>query len=127
MTPIRMARVETGVRVIIQLIECFNRHDADKMTDLFSENVTLDDFSGSTNTGRDSVVVFFSEIFQKNPEMILETEELVGYGYRCTLRWNIKQDKKSDVSHCKRGLTLFLVRGDQICEINSYSKLRLRD
>lgn len=127
MTPIRMARFETGVRVIIKLIECFNQHSAQKMTELFSEEVTFDDFTpapgGSVYTGRALVLDYFKAIFQRCPMMILETEELFGYGHRCILRWKIKQDQKAETPACKRGLTIFLVRNDQICEMLSYAKL----
>lgn len=126
MTPIRMARVESGVRVIIKLIDCFNQHDAGKMGELFSDDVVFDDFipahDGMTYSGRDSVVGFFKETFRKNPTLILETEELFGYGYRCILRWKIKRDKKAEALACKRGLTIFLIRNDEICELLSYAK-----
>jgi len=62
MNPIRMDRVESAVRVIIEWIDVFNLHDSDKLSVLMKEDVILDASApapaGQTYSGRTAVTQY---------------------------------------------------------------------
>lgn len=126
MTPIRMDRAESAVRIVIKFIEFINTQDAEHMADLFSKDIIFDHFEpapdGLPYSTPTAVVNFFEGVFQSHPTLKLEIEDLFGYGNRCILRWNLQVPEGSQIRICKRGLTLFQIRDDQITEILSYGK-----
>jgi|FLOH01.1.fsa_nt_gi ketosteroid isomerase-like protein len=125
MSPIRMSRVESAVRIIIDLHNAFNTRDLDKIQALFSEDISfkdvLDGPEGVTYVGRRSVTQLIEDCFQNYPTAKLEQEELSGFGNRAILRWKLKWESKTLDQNSIRGISLFLVRNVQVFDILSYA------
>jgi len=121
-----MSRVESAVRIIIELNIVFNSHDHEKMLGFFSEDIRFEDVladsGGVTYSGPNNVAQYFKDCFQQYPGIQLEQEELFGFGNRCILRWKAILDKKAPESESFRGISLFRVRNGCIAEIVSYAR-----
>lgn len=126
MSPLRMARIESAVRVIIQLINSFNQGDTSGVAELLAEGAILDAPSpgpnGSAYHGRTDIMKYIEGVLVTYPHSKLETEELVGFGNRDFLRWDLCLNTETDLSEPHRGVTLFLIREGKILEMLSYSK-----
>ncbi len=126
MNPIRMSRVESAVRIIIELNNAFNSHDQKKMQGLFSADIRFEDVladsGGVIYSGSNNVAQYFKDRFQQYPGIQLEQEELFGFGNRCILRWKSSLDKKALGSGSFRGISLFQVRNGSVTEIVSYAR-----
>lgn len=126
MNPIRMDRVESAVRVIIEWIDVFNQHDSGKLGILMAEDVILDASApaptGQTYSGKAAVTQYFADVFDKYPQVKMEAEALSGYGTRGILQWNMHLSDSADRPEKQRGITLFSVRDGKILEMQSYVK-----
>jgi len=124
MSPVKMSRIESAVRVVIRLIDAINTHDIGQMESLFDDDVVFEDAHAGNSpaiTGRTAVVSYLEQLLVKVPELSVETEELIGFGNRCILRWLARWDEKQNAQPV-RGLTLFQIRNDRLTEILSYEK-----
>lgn len=126
MSPIRMAKVESGIRVVIDLVQALNGHDTNTLKSLLSEECILEDAYpapyGFTYYGAQAIVNHFRELFDGSPTIGWEIEELNGSGARCTLMWKYPKDHKPAASLGRRGVILFEVRQSRVCSMYSYVK-----
>jgi len=111
---------------VIQLIESINNKATDELICLFSDDIVIETPSplpeGSTISGQDAAVGYIKELLHRYPSISLETEELIGFGHRCIFRWKAHVKIDTGVELKLRGLTLFLVRENKICEMLVYQK-----
>jgi ketosteroid isomerase-like protein len=126
MTPIRMEKIESASRIVISFIEAFNRHDVPAMMHLIGNDCLFETASpapdGTIYTGKPAITQYFQDLFIHFPQTQLKAEELLGFGIRCMLRWRIDWTNPSgDTAHL-RGMDLFRVEQDLICEKRSYIK-----
>lgn len=121
MNPIRMGKVESGIRAVLEFNEAFNRHDVAGMMKLMSENCIFENTApapdGSFYKGRDAVAGFWEDFFRSSPQAHIEIEEIFGAGNRCIMRW--KYDWGN--GHV-RGVDIFKVEEGLISEKYSYVK-----
>jgi predicted SnoaL-like aldol condensation-catalyzing enzyme len=126
MTPIRMEKIESASRIVMSFIEAFNRHDLSAMLLLISDDCLFEDASpapdGTILKGKTAVAQYFRDLFIRFPQVHLKAEELLGYGIRCILRWRFDWTDPSGTTAHLRGMDLFRVQQDQICEKYSYIK-----
>lgn len=126
MTPVRMDRVESGVRSIIAFTEAFNRHDLPTMLDLLSDDCILETSSpppdGAVYRGKAALSQFWQDCFKRWPNAHIKIEETAGFGLRCIVRWRCDwMDASSQPTHL-RGVDLFRVQNGLIAEHFSYVK-----
>jgi len=126
MSPIRMARVESGVRVVIEFIEAFNRHDIAGMMQLMSDDCVFENTApapdGTVYSGKEVVTQYWQDFFLASPHAYIKIEEIFGYGIRCIMRWRYDWvDAAGNKDHV-RGVDLFQVKNGSICEKLSYAK-----
>lgn len=126
MSPTNLSRAEEAVRVVVELSAAFNRHDAAGTARLFTEDCVLECFApgpdGARIEGRAGIAKYWEEFFASRPELRVEVEELVGSGFRCTMRWRLGWKSEDGGESHLRGVDVFKVRCGQICEELSYCK-----
>ncbi len=119
----RLAMAESALRVILEFHEASNRHDLDGMARLMSSDCILDSAApapgGTMYAGKDAILQFWQGFFEQHPQARLEIEEIFGFGERGVLRWKRRQ---AGAAGYLRGVEIFRVKDDLICEQHSYVK-----
>lgn len=126
MTPVHMDRFESGVRLIIDFNEAFNRHDVNGMMQMMSEDCVFEDTDpapdGAVFKGKAAVTQFWQNFFEQSHQAHINIEELFGYGNRVVMRWSYDWvDLEGNNGHV-RGVDIFRVQNGLICEKLSYVK-----
>ena len=126
MAPIRMERIESGVRTIIAFIEALNCHDLPAMLQLLSDDCVLEaPFpapDGAIYKGKVAVAQYWQQHYSQTPDAHLKIEETIGFGQRCIARWRNEWTDASGNSSHLRGVSFFRVQNDLITEQLSYVK-----
>ena len=126
MSPIRMSRVESTMRIVLAFHEAFNRHDVAGMMQLMSEDCVFENTypapDGAVYSGKEAVTQFWQGFFRESPQAHIEIEEIFSAGLRCIMRWRYEWvDAAGDKGHV-RGVDIFRVKEGSICEKLSYVK-----
>ncbi len=91
MSPIRMSKLETAIRVAMEFNEAFNRHDVTGMMQLMSDDCIFENTSpapdGTVYSGKEAVTKFWQDFFRESPQAHIEIEEIFSLGLRCVMRW----------------------------------------
>lgn len=91
MSPTRMSRLESAIRVVLELNEAFNRHDVAGMMQLMSDDCVFENTNpapdGAVYSGKEVVTQFWQGFFRESPHAHIEIEEIFGFGIRCIMRW----------------------------------------
>ena len=126
MSPTRMARLESAVRIILEFNEAFNRHDVEGMMRLMSEDCVFENTvpapDGTIYSGKESVTRFWQDFFRESPHAHIEIEEVFGLGLRCVMRWRYEWEAESGSKGHVRGVDIFQVKDGLIREKLSYVK-----
>lgn len=121
MSPIRMAKLESGIRLVLQFNEAFNRHDVSGMMQLMSEDCVFENTDpapdGTVYSGKEAVTQFWQDFFCKAPQAHIDIEEIFGMGSRCVMRWKYSWGE----GHV-RGVDVFNLKDGLISEKFSYVK-----
>lgn len=123
MSPVRMSKLESGMRVVMEFNEAFNRHDAAGMARLMTDDCIFENTypapDGTVYKGKEVVTNFWQDFFRQSPQAHIEIEEIFSFGlaHRCVMRW--KYDWGN--GHV-RGVDIFKERDGLICEKLSYVK-----
>lgn len=126
MSPIRMAKIESGLRAVIQFNEAFNRHDVAGMMKLMTDDCVFENTEptpdGTVYRGKDTVTKFWEEFFRESPNAHIEIEEIFGMGLRCVMRWRYDwEDADGNKGHV-RGVDVYHIKEGRIAEKFSYVK-----
>lgn len=121
MSPIRMSKVESAIRIVIEFNEAFNRHDVAGMMQLMSDDCIFENTDpapdGTVYSGKEAVTRFWQDFFRESPNAHIEIEEIFGLGLRCVMRWRYEWAD----GHV-RGVDIFKLKDGLICEKLSYVK-----
>ncbi|MGB9641200.1 MAG: nuclear transport factor 2 family protein, partial [Anaerolineales bacterium] len=124
--PMKMAKIESAVRIVLDFYAAFNRQDVDGMLQLIHETAVLEDVhpapDGTYYIGKEKIAAFWIDYFRNNPVAQIELEDVFGLGLRCVARWRLTLSENPGKHNHLRGLSLFQVKEGRICEILSYSK-----
>jgi predicted SnoaL-like aldol condensation-catalyzing enzyme len=126
MSPIRMSRLESGVRIGLAFNEAFNRHDVAAMMQLMSDECIFENTDpapdGAVYSGKEAIAQFWQDFFTQSPQAHIKVEEIFGLGFRCIMRWRYDWvDQAGNAGHV-RGVDIFRVQNGVICEKLSYVK-----
>lgn len=127
MSPIRMSKIETAMRVVMEFNEAFNRHDVPGMMHWMAEDCVFENTDpapdGTRYSGKEAVTQFWQDFFRQSPKARIEIEEIFGMGNnRCVMRWRyLWVDAAGKEGHV-RGVDIFQVRDGLISEKLSYVK-----
>jgi ketosteroid isomerase-like protein len=121
-----MSKLESGIRVVLEFNEAFNRHDVAGMMQLMSDDCIFETTEpapdGAVYSGKEAVAHFWQDFFRQSPDAQIEIEEIFGFGERCIMRWKYSWvDMEGEKGHV-RGVDIFRVRSGSIREKLSYVK-----
>jgi ketosteroid isomerase-like protein len=105
--------------------EVFNRHDADRLAALLTDDTVFEDTSPAPNgrriEGKTAVVEFWREWFVRNPDARFEAEEVIVSGNRAVVRWVYHKMRNGQPWHI-RGVDIFTVRDGKVAAKLAYVK-----
>jgi ketosteroid isomerase-like protein len=105
--------------------EAFNRHDADALALLLTDDTVFEDTSpapdGRRVEGKAAVVAFWREWFARNPDARFEAEEIIVSGDRAVVRWVYRKTRAEQPWHL-RGVDIFTVRNGKVAAKLAYVK-----
>jgi ketosteroid isomerase-like protein len=126
MSPARMSRIESAIRVVLDFNEAFNRHDVAGMMQLMSDDCVFENTApapdGTVYTGKVAVTQFWQDFFRDSPQAQIEIEEIFGLGMRCVMRWKYEWVDPAGKKGHVRGVDIFHVKNGSISEKLSYVK-----
>ena len=122
MSPIRMEKIESAMRVVLEFNEAFNRHDIAGMMQRMTDDCVFENTNpapdGTVYSGKEAVTQFWQDFFRESPQAHIEIEEVFGLGNnRCVMRW-----KYSWGDGYVRGVDIFQVKEGLIRQKLSYVK-----
>lgn len=98
----KLARIESGIRAVLEFVQAFNRRDIAAMLQLSSDDCRLESAAPA-------------------PDARIEVEESFGFGFRCVVRWRCEWTSPAGQERL-RGADIFQVRNGLIGEHLSYVK-----
>jgi ketosteroid isomerase-like protein len=105
--------------------EAFNRHDADALGTLLTEDTVFEDTSpapdGRRVEGKAGVVTFWRQWFMRNTDARFEVEEMIVSGNRVTVLWVYRKMRNGQPWHL-RGVDIFTRRDGKIAAKLAYVK-----
>jgi hypothetical protein len=126
MSPIRLERFESSIRIVLAFSEAFNHRDVEGMLKLLSDDCVIEDHApapdGNAYRGKAAISQHLQGFFEGAPDAHLEIEDIFGFGQRCVMRWRYKWGNASGTITYLRGVDIFQMKEKSICEILSYVK-----
>ncbi len=126
MSPVRMSRLESAMRVVLAFNEAFNRLDVAGMMQLMSDDCVFENTApapdGTVYSGKEAVTRFWQDFFRESPQAHIEVEEIFGFGMRCIMRWRYDWVDLAGAKGHVRGVDIFQVKNGSICQKLSYVK-----
>jgi ketosteroid isomerase-like protein len=105
--------------------EAFNRHDADRLAALLTDDTVFEDTSpapdGRRIEGKAAVTEFWRGWFARNAEERFETEEAIVSGSKVIVRWVYRKMRNGQPWHL-RGVDIFTVRDGKVAAKLAYVK-----
>jgi ketosteroid isomerase-like protein len=121
-----MSRLESGMRVVLEFNEAFNRHDVAGMMRLMSDDCVFENTDpapdGTVYAGKEAVTRFWQDFFRESPQAHIEIEEISGMGMRCIMRWKYSWVDAAGKQGHVRGVDIFQLKNGFIHEKLSYVK-----
>ncbi len=122
----KMSKLESGMRTVMDFTEAFNRHDVGGMLQLMSADCIFENTApapdGGVFTGKDAVARFWQDFFHASPQARIKIEEIFGMGFRCVMRWRYDWVDAAGKEGHVRGVDIFKFKDGLICEKLSYVK-----
>ncbi len=126
MSPTRMAKIESAMRIVLEFNEAFNRHDVAGMMQLMSDDCVFENTDpapdGTVYSGKEAVTQFWQGFFRESPRAHIDIEEIFGLGNRCIMRWKYNWVDADGRKGHVRGVDIFKVKEGFISEKFSYVK-----
>ena len=126
MSPYRMSRIESVIRIVLEFQEAFNLHDVPRMMNLMSDDCTVESSDpapdGSIYDGKELVSQYWRGFFRESPQGQLEVEDIYGLGKRCILRWVYSWVEPAGEQAHVRGVDIYRVKDNLIQEQLRYVK-----
>jgi ketosteroid isomerase-like protein len=103
--------------------EVFNRHDADALASLLTDDTVFEDTSpapdGKKIEGKAAVVEFWRGWFVRNPDAQFEAEEIIVANDRVVVLWIYRKMRNGQPWHL-RGIDVFTVRDGKVAAKLAY-------
>ena len=118
--------MDTTTRTVIDRFNAaFNRHDADTVASLLTDDTVFEDTSpapdGTRIEGKPAVTVFWRTWFERNPDAHFEAEDIIVSGDRAVVRWIYRKTRNGQPWHI-RGVDVFTVRDGKVAAKLAYVK-----
>ncbi len=126
MSPVRMEKLESSIRLVLAFNEAFNRHDVEAMMQLMSADCVFENTfpapDGTVYTGKEAVTHFWQDFFHQSPQAHIHIEEIFGLGLRCVMRWRYEWVEPDGSRRHARGVDIFKIQDRLISQKLSYVK-----
>jgi len=126
MSPTRMSRLETAIRIVLEFNEAFNRHDISGMLPLISDDCVFETTGpapdGAVYSGKEAIIHYWQDFFRESPQAHIEIEEVFSAGLRCIMRWKYNWVDAAGTNRHILGVEIYQVKNGFICEQFSYVK-----
>ncbi len=126
MSPARMAKLESSMRIVLAFNDAFNQHDVAGMMKWMSEDCVFENTDpapdGTRYSGKQAVTKFWERFFEESPQAHIEIEEIFSLGQRCIMRWKYTWVDAAGKSGHVRGVDVFKERDGLLVEKLSYVK-----
>lgn len=126
MSPTRLSKLESAVRIVLAFNEAFNHHDVAGMMQWMSDDCVFENTApapdGTVYSGKEAVTQFWQDFFRESSSARIEIEEIFGLGNRCIMRWKYTWVDAAGKEGHVRGVDIFQVRDGLISEKLSYVK-----
>ena len=126
MSPARMAKIESAMRLVLDFNEAFNRHDVPGMMQLMTDDCIFENTypapDGTRYAGKEAVTQFWQDFFRESPQAHIEIEEIFGMGSRCIMRWRYEWVDPGGTRGHVRGVDIFQEKNGLLSEKFSYVK-----
>lgn len=126
MSPTRMSRIESALRLALAFHQARNRQDLTGMVALLSADCSFESFGpapdGQVLVGKDAISQFWQEFFQASPRAQFESEDAFGLGEHAILRWRYHWQAPDGTRQHVRGIEVFRIRQGVISELRAYVK-----
>jgi ketosteroid isomerase-like protein len=111
--------------VVDRFNDAFNRHDADAVGTMLTDDTVFEDTSpapdGRRLEGKGPVVAFWRSWFERNPDARFEAEDVPVSGNRAVVRWIYHKQRNGQPWHI-RGVDVFTVRAGKVAAKLAYVK-----
>ena len=105
--------------------EAFNRHDADALEPLLTDDTVFEDTSpapdGRRIQGKAAVVAFWRDWFLRNADAHFDAEDVIVCGDRAVVLWVYRKIRNEQPWHL-RGVDVFTVRDGKVAAKLAYVK-----
>ena len=119
------ASAQSTRMVIDRFNDAFNRHDADALALVLTDDTVFEDTSpqpdGRRIEGKAAVVAFWREWFTHNADAVFEAEDVIVSGDRAVVRWVYRKLRNGQPWHL-RGVDVFTVRDGKVAAKLAYVK-----
>ena len=116
---------QTTRMVINRFNEVFNRHDAEALALVLTDDSVFEDTSpapdGRRIQGKAAVIEFWRGWFARNPDAVFEAEDVIVTGDRGTVLWVYRKLRNGQPWHL-RGVDVFTVRDGKVAAKLAYVK-----
>ena len=116
---------DTTRSVIDRFNVAFNRHDADALAPLLTDDTVFEDTSpapdGNRIEGKPAVVAFWRSWFARNPDANFQAEDVIVSGDRAIVLWVYRKLRNGQPWHL-RGVDIFTVRDGKVAAKLAYVK-----
>lgn len=121
-----MAQNPSSTRAVIDKFnEAFNRHDADALASVLTDDTVFEDTSpapdGRRVEGKAAVVSFWRTWFQQNADARFDAEDVIVSGDRAVVLW-VYHKMRNGVPWHLRGVDVFTVRDGKVAAKLAYVK-----
>ena len=126
MCPVKMSKIESGIRAVLDFNKACNRYDVPGMMQFFHDDCVFENAvpapDGAVYTGKEEITNFWVDFFRVSPHAQFKIEDVYGFGKQCVMRWRyIWTDAAGEEQHI-RGIDTYKVEDGLICEQRSYLK-----
>lgn len=122
----KLARIETAVRVVLAFNKAFNARDVAAMLKLVTDDCVFEESGpapdGVTITGKAALRTHLEALFATRPSLHIQGEDVFGLGFRAVMRWRAEWVDGAGETHHLRGVDVYHLRQGVICNRFSYVK-----
>jgi ketosteroid isomerase-like protein len=116
----------SSTRIVVDRFnDAFNRHDADALAPLLTDDTVFEDTSpapdGRRIEGKAAVVAFWRAWFTRNPDANFQAEDVIVCGDRAVVLWVYRKLRNGQPWHL-RGVDVFTVREGKVAAKLAYVK-----
>ena len=125
MSPIKMQKVESGLRLTLDLVSYINSRELASILSLLSGDCVVESEeqgpSDSVFKGAEEIGRYFHTLFAKKKGLVLKVEEFFGFGHSCVAAWEGGWEENG-TRQTLRGVFIVQEKNDKISKISIYTK-----